>query len=1052
MINRGTFDRIEDAIDQFEEIWSPDSQSQIEDLLTEFGLISDDEAIVELIRIDIELRYERGLSIELNDYLNRFAILQDRPERVAEIAFEDYRSRSANGCPVSVSRWRGLPGVNREHWYQELARDSSARQTRARIARLQADSSTDAAFEHALEESGFHLVHEIGEGAFSRVYLANQVDLADRFVVLKIVSEPLAEPEYMALLQHTNIVPIYSFHRILSRSVICMPYAGCVTLNDFLKSRMDVSQRGGQSLIKTVRDHIGDTKLISSDESIVDAAPERFRMVPAAEEGAVMRPLETFKSLDCYQLAIWIFQRLAGALAHAHARGVLHNDLKPSNVLIRNDGEPALLDFNLSRSLGQTRFRHAGGTLPYMSPETFRVLMGQEAHPGAASDVYSLGVMLFEFVTARLPYPVPTSIAAVDLAPAIEARKGKPDWRSEDSITPGLRSVIDRCLHFNPEDRYGSADELQLDLQREQQSLPLVHTAEPAAWKLKKWVNRNPRAIASGWIAFLLLVVVVPLSWLAFAEHRSNRSLVALAEYKAFSEQSVGFLSSLMADPNRQSESNIQSGVAILRKYGLLDRNGIERLLRPHDGERQQLAREELERHITHLAILETQRLSALRISDPEASRDFERLDPLIKAAEFANDGKPSRSILFLQAERARLSQNEERYLVLQAMADKIPAKTDSELYLEAVRKLGTYDHVGASELLAALADRNRIPSALRWTMLGRAQYADRKYEDAKLSFTQSITRAPDSAPLLVMRGRCHLELGELKRAEEDYREAIRINRNSVGGWSQLGFLLYTKKQYEEALQCFDRSLELAPERIYSRLMRFQTYQAQGRHELAESEFKDAMSVECQDADQLVYRARAQWRRWNPSEPNASAIAEAVIADFQKAHELDPDRPYPLQEIARVMDVGLGKHEEAIKIFSKVLEIQPQNEIVLINRALAEMRIGRIGEALEDVQAAMAEPNSGKTLYQAACVHALIGRESNKRRAVTLLAKAIAQGYKPKNLNSDSDLDSIRDIEEFQVINTFYQTSQRDQRMRKKTGSEDEPDLDDAIPREYQPL
>ena len=66
------------------------------------------------------------------------------------------------------------------------------------------------------------MVQKIGEGAFSCVYLANQVELADRFVVLKIVSEPLAEPEYMALLQHTNIVPIYSFHCILSRSVICM--------------------------------------------------------------------------------------------------------------------------------------------------------------------------------------------------------------------------------------------------------------------------------------------------------------------------------------------------------------------------------------------------------------------------------------------------------------------------------------------------------------------------------------------------------------------------------------------------------------------------------------------------------------------------------------------------------------------------------------------------------------------------------------------------------------------------------------------------------------
>ena len=89
--------------------------------------------------------------------------------------------------------------------------------------------------------------------------------------------------------------------------------------------------------------------------------------------------------------------------------------------------------------------RHAGGTLPYMSPEAYRAMMGQPESPEPASDIYGVGVMLFEFVTGRLPYATPASPAPIDLESALEARRGAPDWRPEDRVTAGLRSIIDRC-------------------------------------------------------------------------------------------------------------------------------------------------------------------------------------------------------------------------------------------------------------------------------------------------------------------------------------------------------------------------------------------------------------------------------------------------------------------------------------------------------------------------------------------------------------------------------------------------------------------------------
>ncbi|QDV47670.1 Serine/threonine-protein kinase PrkC [Stieleria neptunia] len=1018
MINRGTFDRLEDAIDHFEETWSLQSQSKIEELLADHGLSDDEEAIVELIRIDIELRYERGLSIELGDYLDRFTILQERPQRVAEIAFEDYRSRAAKGHPVSVMRWRGLPGVNRESWFQELMREASVHQTRARTARLKDDPTPDAAFEFALAEAGFQLVQKIGEGAFSCVYLATQVELADRFVVLKIVTETLAEPEYMALLQHTNIVPIYSFHQILSRSVICMPYAGRVTLHEFLKDKTVVSERGGQSLIRTVRERIGKTTIKSEDGTGGGSDVQPAPLVPAAEDKAGIRPLEAFRSLDCEALAICLFQRLAGALAHAHARGVLHNDLKPSNVLIRNDGEPALLDFNLSQTLGQKNLRHAGGTLPYMSPETYRAMMGHQTQPGAASDVYGLGVMLFEFVTGRLPYPTPASIASIDLDTAIEARRSRPNWQATDGVHPGMRAIVDRCLQFEPQQRYASADDLQADLQREQENMGLLHAAEPQSWKVKKWTRRHPRAIASGLVATVLIAILVPLSYLTVASLEDNRSLRSQVAFEAFSEESAEFLSSVMADPNRQKASNVHRGVALLEEYDALDPEVMERWVSQLGHDQQQLARETFFRHIAHVAILETQRLAQLRRSDPEASQDLTRLDRLIEAAKAVEHDRPTRARLFLEAERARLAGNDERYQVLDQIAADTPAQTDSQLYLEAVRRLADHDHHAASDLLAALADRNSVPPALRWTMLGRAQFAAGRVEDAKLSFTQSIERAPESAKLRELRGRCHFDLREDASAERDYRKAIELDPESVGGWSQLGLLHYANQRYEQALDCFNRSLELAPGRIWTLLKRSKTYRALGEHDSADADYLAAMSVPCDDPNELSYRAGARFK----TEP------DAALADLRAACELDPDRPALQRELAQVLAVGLGRHEEAIEAYGKVLQMQPNNEVARIDRALSLIRLGRTQEALADTKVAMEEPNSGRTLYQAACVHALIGKDVNKRRAVTLLAKAIAQGYQPASVGRDQDLASIRDREEFRVIERFLETSRRERR------------------------
>jgi serine/threonine protein kinase len=154
---------------------------------------------------------------------------------------------------------------------------------------------------------------------------------------------------------------------------------------------------------------------------------------------------------------------LADALAAAHAQGVIHRDVKPNNVMLARDGSVRLLDFGLARGSGidvttLTRTGTMLGTPGYMSPEQF------DAHGvDERSDLYSLGVVLFEVLTGRLPFggqtPIAVALAHKTQTPPLprSLRPGVPAW---------IEHVVMRCLEKEPEKRYANAPELSAELRR----------------------------------------------------------------------------------------------------------------------------------------------------------------------------------------------------------------------------------------------------------------------------------------------------------------------------------------------------------------------------------------------------------------------------------------------------------------------------------------------------------------------------------------------------------------------------------------------------------
>ncbi|MFO0958971.1 MAG: serine/threonine-protein kinase [Isosphaeraceae bacterium] len=240
-----------------------------------------------------------------------------------------------------------------------------------------------------------------------------------------------------------------------------------------------------------------------------------------------MHPARRYFRRSTYlQSTVWIAARLAEALEHAHNRGLLHRDIKPSNILLAADGTPMLLDFNLSAEVrrdgdaGQTA-AEVGGTLPYMAPEHLDAFDPDGTTPpekvDERSDLYSLGLILFEMVTGRHPFPTPPPdwpLRDAIRALIADRLEKAPSARVNESIPWSLDSILRKCLDPDPARRYQSACDLAEDLRRFLDDQPLAFAPETSlSERAAKWARRHPRACNAGGIgglaAFLLVAVAV---------------------------------------------------------------------------------------------------------------------------------------------------------------------------------------------------------------------------------------------------------------------------------------------------------------------------------------------------------------------------------------------------------------------------------------------------------------------------------------------------------------------------------------------------------------
>jgi serine/threonine protein kinase len=352
---------------------------------------------------------------------------------------------------------------------------------------------TSAALSTGQRLDDFEILRLLGSGAFARVYLAYQMSL-DRLVALKVSADRgrSREARSLAGLDHDHIVKVFSetIDPEHGRRLLCMQYVPGSSLQRILEAlaHRDRGTWSGRTLLDTL------------DELCTESTP----FDPAALAGRTF-----LQSCDWMEAVCRLGAQLAEALAHAHAQGVLHCDVKPANILLNRYGRPLLADFNIALETHQSNAGERsgiGGTVGYVAPEHLDALNAEAQTPPEVvdqrSDIYSLGVVLFQMLTGRLPFqdvPHPTDRGAMLRALAAVARAGAPSPRQVNPDVPEvLDRVIRRCLQPVPECRYQTATQLAQAL-KGCGELRRIDKEMPAAGPLTRTAGRHP---------FLLLLIL----------------------------------------------------------------------------------------------------------------------------------------------------------------------------------------------------------------------------------------------------------------------------------------------------------------------------------------------------------------------------------------------------------------------------------------------------------------------------------------------------------------------------------------------------------------
>jgi len=758
----------------------------------------------------------------------------------------------------------------------------------------------------------FRLLELLGGGGMGVVYLAEQERLGRKVALKLIRPEQLYFPgarerfrrevETIARLQHPGIIPI---HTVGEEGDI--PYFAMECIE-------------GCSLEQVLTELAGEDPAALRGQDLRDAV---LRLATGDDrgEGAAESQGQNLFEGSYPDACLRIARMVAEALEHAHNRGVLHRDVKPSNILVTPGGRVVLLDFGLASAEGAHRLTRTGstmGSIHYMSPEQTE---GDPKRIDLRTDLYSLGITLFELLTLRRAIDRDTSQAAIlairaGIIPGVRQHNPSVSWEAE--------TVCMTATEVAPARRYQSAADLARDLSNVLARRPIDARRAGVALRVRRWSQRNPaRSVALFVGAAALLFGLAGYGLLQrdarikieaksrLAEENFQKALFAVERMlervgdidlrdvpqmepvrRVLLEDAVELFESFLGGDQQDPDALHRAGVTHVRLGGLRRMQGDL-----------QAAEESFRAGLAILAPL---------VASHPGQRDYR---------DSLNDARSQQAILFrgqsrfdeavatLEANtvelRARLGENPGDLEVRTMLADCLFERGSIE-YTVGKFEPGERALRESVELLEAIVGSRDAEDA-HHRMLGNAL--------RRLADLLSDTRRPDQAEATY-----RLAIQRLQEAPDTSRSTRQHRNNLAVCYQNLGVLLSAESRFEEAEQAHLQAIA-------------------AKRSLA-ADFPETPSLKESLAQSLINLGNVFMRRrdGDRAEPWLLEAREILLALIDQ----HPDRPGFLSNLAGCtqslgsilvsrsqLEEGLERFDEAILDSARALELEPENAYFL---------------------------------------------------------------------------------------------------------------------------
>jgi serine/threonine protein kinase/tetratricopeptide (TPR) repeat protein len=686
---------------------------------------------------------------------------------------------------------------------------------------------------HGMTVSHYRMERKIGAGGMGEVFLAQDTRL-NRNVALKFLSpeytsDPAVKSRFMreaqaaAALSHPNIITVYEVAEHQNRSYIVMEYV----------------------------------------------------------EGESLKELITKRDLRISEL-IDIAMQISQGLAKAHEAEIIHRDIKPQNVLIDKDGRARIVDFGLAKLKGDVKITQSGsglGTVSYLSPE-----QAQGEQVDRRSDIFSLGVMLYEMITGRLPFQGEHQAAILN---SIVNEQPQPSARYNNRVSQELQRIVTKTLSKDKAERYQHADDLLADLRRERKVSEQMRSSElSVAGVAPRSRRRLLSYLVPASVVFVIAFVVLILRPFRFDIAPEDAAVAEQSSLAVMyfdnlvdpedSDRLAQMITSLLITDLSESQY-VMRVVSQQRLYDILKLVGQENLTRVDKTVASEVAREAKVKWILTGDILQT--------------------EPRIVLTSDISDAATG---AILATQRVTGEEGEDFFSVVDKLTEQI--KEDLSLSGEGQRGLDR-----------AVADvTTHSPEAYRHYLEGVEQHQKAYLPEAIASFKKALEfdstfamayyklALVDESPERKAFAAKALEYSDrVSQKERQYIEALHAglfgNEEKMerglkmiterfpqdkSAFELLAYHYYGKRRYEEAVQHLNKVLEMDPLHKLSYNMLAYTYHHLGDFDKSIWAINKYISIAPEEAN--PYDTRGDLYAWNGK-------IDQAIESYQRALEKKPD-------------------------------------------------------------------------------------------------------------------------------------------------------------------